>query len=454
MALLRNVFRRLRFWKRTSAEPVVSSEHDFTRTLKRYEYFVYKIQHILLWENPLETILTFVVIYLLFWLLAASEWRFYGILFTVLLISTLYELWTKEIWPEIRAREPPLIQQNMDDISKDDPNYASLIRLSRVLETTQKCAQDYYYWLKNMREKKPGMFCFMMTSVFFVLSFVGRIVPGLVLIYVVIMFGFLAPGLWVHVLSEDCKKLVLTKWNMIQYSICHPSDDLPSEEDYLPDATNEELAILSQFVEAENMNEDVNSRGSSATQLSAASLSLMPSHDDTSIDSLATYSDLDINVENSPKTIQDIEDFTDESSGNEGIDIDFQTGHFNGDESSSEEEKVFTSDLKFSETDSAGNVLSSSSSSTTVLTAVPSVTSVQSVDYDDKRSRDNLSGFIASNLIGLSALGHSYLVNVINRNTSASNASRKKSDAIVKNDSSDSLASDEDFEMISHDDVS
>lgn len=67
MALLKNVFRRLRFWKRTSAEPVVSSEHDFTRTLKRYEYFVYKIQHILLWENPSETLLTIAVVNLLFW---------------------------------------------------------------------------------------------------------------------------------------------------------------------------------------------------------------------------------------------------------------------------------------------------------------------------------------------------------------------------------------------------
>lgn len=178
--------------------------------------------------------------------------------------------------------------------------------------------------------------------------------------------------------------------------------------------------------------------GSSATQLSFAT-SFMPSHDDISVDSLATFSDLDLNLEGTPRTVHDIEDFSDDSDVANDIGIDFQTTHFNGDESSSDEEKLYSEDLKFPDTVDTGtnrNVVLASSS--------------QHVIPDNQQA--SIVNFISSNLIGLtSKIGQTYnLTNVLMRGSGDSS----KTESMVKNNSSDSLGSEDDFEIVSHEDVS
>lgn len=65
---LKNFLNRLKFWKRTRNEPVVQSDEErLANSLRHYESYVFKTQSILMWENPSVSILSVIMVNILFW---------------------------------------------------------------------------------------------------------------------------------------------------------------------------------------------------------------------------------------------------------------------------------------------------------------------------------------------------------------------------------------------------
>ena len=50
-------------------------------------------------------------------------WKFYGILFTLLLIFCTHDVWTEKIWPEIRLPQPDAIPYDQDFASNPRLGY-------------------------------------------------------------------------------------------------------------------------------------------------------------------------------------------------------------------------------------------------------------------------------------------------------------------------------------------
>ena len=63
-------FSRVFRWKNRGNETavhIVTEEEHITRALRRFEPHVIKLQRVLIWENPLHSVLCVLVVNILFW---------------------------------------------------------------------------------------------------------------------------------------------------------------------------------------------------------------------------------------------------------------------------------------------------------------------------------------------------------------------------------------------------
>ncbi|RZF45208.1 hypothetical protein LSTR_LSTR011105 [Laodelphax striatellus] len=354
-------------------------------------------------------------------------------------------MWFKRIWPEIRMKK----NEDSDDQegsrrrssagSGDVEQYPSILLLSDQIQTASKIWTNFCAWLRNLREHNQKKFCSVMAGILFPLFIVGRIMSGMLLMYLIVMSVMIVPGIWIHVLSKETKHWINNHIESLR-SVWNPQGDATNteeEDEYMLEESGENLAVLSQIVDPEDSNDSFYSKGSATSIPFMTGVATMPSHDDISLDSLASYSELDLALENSsPKTVilKDIEDYSDDSSSNDPAIMDFQSGHFNGNESSGdEEENLLAKDLTFTETDCAH------------VSSEPAGISFGSV--------------LTATTSNLGSVGQTLLTNVMHRamgyvDPSKSGPEDQKSSKMAKNDSSNSLSSNDDFELISHDEVS
>ena len=65
-----DLFSRVWHWKFTKNETavlVVTEEEHLTKALGKYESYIIKVQRVLVWENPIISILCILAVNLLFW---------------------------------------------------------------------------------------------------------------------------------------------------------------------------------------------------------------------------------------------------------------------------------------------------------------------------------------------------------------------------------------------------
>ncbi|XP_049777387.1 reticulophagy regulator 3-like [Schistocerca cancellata] len=469
-------FSRMRSWKTgtgTQAEAsvaVVDDDPDLERTLWRFEPYVMKVQSVLIWENPVISVFCVVVVNILFWLVVNFQWRFYGLLFTLALTAILYDVWAQKCWPEISESLSEKTRRTLQ-VPPMQTRALTVPEISHYLSQAQSMLRDYYIWLKNMRDDQPGMFCCLMCASFLVLTVIGRTVPGCVIGYILIMTVMVGPGVCIHVLPPTA----VQKLKNFCVSFKEKGRDTDSEvEDYLPEQTGENLALLQQAgepvedeqqddsvipeefgLELEMSGNDPTAPDSLVTQTSfVTGMNAMPSHEEGSTDGL-DISDFDLSAPPSQhgtndgdlRTKQELEIEHSDTDEDDIGEIHFQSSHFNGD-SSEEEEKDFVQGLSFdaAEADKTAGHPSKATVSGG-LSDILTSTAVQAV---------------ARNIADITAMGQSLISTVIGTGAASvqeasaqtprqqSNVSSVKPSDQCSSSSSDS----DDFEMISQDDLS
>ncbi|XP_054286864.1 reticulophagy regulator 3-like [Macrosteles quadrilineatus] len=315
-------FNRLKFWKRSVNEEhqEFSSEFLLANRLKIYEKYVNQIQRIVMWENPALSIVCILSINLLFWVFASLEWKFYGILSSLLLAMSAHEAWTSQVWPEISVAPSPVSEQE-----RPSSTHPSVVAVSKALTSSCTTCKQCLAWLRNLRARQPGLFCCLSSVVCSALLLLGRTISGLMLVYAVVMSLLLGPGIFHRCVPPHLKLTVSQYITCINQAFVKYSNEA-SDDEYMPVTTSEDLALLTRVSDLQNDTYDsLTNPGSSSDMVSGLEI---PSHEDDSL------CDIDQQFLDQPDNTQQIE---------------FQSGHFNGDSSSDEE--AFTRDLIITEAD-------------------------------------------------------------------------------------------------------
>uniref|UniRef100_A0A1B6DQP4 RETREG1-3/ARL6IP-like N-terminal reticulon-homology domain-containing protein n=1 Tax=Clastoptera arizonana TaxID=38151 RepID=A0A1B6DQP4_9HEMI len=340
----KNVLNRLKFWKRSQNEPIdqmQSEEERIANSLRCYETYVFRAQKILVWENPISSILSVILVNFLFWLLLKLEWRIYGIVCSAVLVLTVQAAWQQHIWPEISVA--PVVKPEGGDLL---PAHPSVLEVSRFVTSLKNHFKNYFNWLKALRSDQPTMFCCLLSILFGSLMLLGEFIPGATLLYVIIMLIMIVPGIVKHCLSAETKEKIYRNWHQTHLILLgFVSGDESDDDEYLPPASSEVMKVLEMASDGTNdmqkSEDSCTTRGSSVERWFG--LTSLPPHDEASLDSLAELSDL-------PSIDPRVDDS--DSASEDAKQIQFKSGHFNGDTSSSDdEEKAFTKDLSFSEID-------------------------------------------------------------------------------------------------------
>lgn len=326
---VRNFFSRLKFWRRNINEELdtqgCNPELQLVQRLKRYEKYVSQLQSIVMWDNPTLSIICIVSVNILFWVFASLEWRFYGIVSSLLLAMSAHDAWTNHVWPEISIT--PLPQPHDAPASKtSDDAHTSVLAVSRAVTSSLAAVKQCIGWLRNLRARQPGLFCCLSSLVCSALLVLGRTVSGLLLVYAVLMSLLLGPGIFHHCVPPHLKLTVSQYVSCVNQAFAKYSVNDASDDEYMPVTTSEDLALLTKVSDLHNDTYDsLTNPGSSSDMVSGLEI---PSHEDDSL------SDVDGQLLDHPDGSQQIE---------------FQSGHFNGDSSSDEE--AFTRDLVITEGD-------------------------------------------------------------------------------------------------------
>ncbi|PNF14416.1 hypothetical protein B7P43_G01722 [Cryptotermes secundus] len=374
-------------------------------------------------------------------------------------------MWIERIWPEISMPVAERSQSTGDWISVH-PSVLSVPEISHYLSEIHMLLKDYYIWMKTLRGEQPGVFCCGMSCCFFGLTLIGRAVPGSVIAYVLVMLFMIGPGICIHLLPPS----VIEKLKGIRTLFRTKGKDTDSEvEEYLPEQTGENLTLLQlagdpvDFDKDEDQEPSLNGTedfaldtetgDSSNTQTSfTTGVSVMPSHDEGSTDGL-DVSEFDLatsaqpplpqppKICESPQHIKQTlgPDFS-ESDEEDIAGIHFQSSHFNGD-SSDEEDKAFTQGLMFSDISHSSQNPSS----------VRKTSESAPADVGEMLT-SSVMHVVSKNISNLGAMGQSLLSTVIG--SGAKQRERRKLEVQQLNEQTSSDDSEEDFEMVSQDDLS
>uniref|UniRef100_A0A1B6EMX1 RETREG1-3/ARL6IP-like N-terminal reticulon-homology domain-containing protein n=1 Tax=Cuerna arida TaxID=1464854 RepID=A0A1B6EMX1_9HEMI len=385
-----NLLNRLKFWKRTiNQDPLDSQltpEHRLTITLKRYEIYLSHLQSIIMWDNPAVSVLCIVLVNILFWIFMSLEWKFYGIISSVLLALSIHDAWTGHVWPEIsvEATPPP-----SPDTSDPTPAHPSVVAVSRLVTNGCTVVRCWAVWMRNLRQQQPGLFCCICSLLCSCLLLLGRSVSGLVLVYLLLMSALLGPALVVKCVPPQMKQTVAQYAACVQQAFAKYSTNDASDDEYLPVTTSEDIALLTRASDMHHDTYDSITNPDTSSDI-VSGLVVMPSHEE---DSLGNLSDLEPGASLLPLDTVD-----DSDSNPDDHQIQFQSGHFNGDSSSDEE--AFSKDLEFTETEERNaavlqglsslisqvvpsNVLSSVSLLKNVMRPQPTTTRQMETDSDN-----------------------------------------------------------------------
>ncbi|XP_068082467.1 reticulophagy regulator 3 [Anabrus simplex] len=413
-------------------------EEHLARALGRFEPFIIKVQKILLWESPMISCMCVIVVNIVFWLAISFQCRFYGVIFTTILFGFVCNMWMQKIWPRISI--PTSGMNEREDSTAQNPRVLSMPEISHYLGYIFSVLKDYYIRLKTLRDTQPGLFCCGMCLCFSVLTLIGRTVPGLVISYCLIMIIMIGPGIWIHLLHPP--SMIQHVWNF--HAVLHPSQDTDSEvEDYLPEQTGENLALLQLAGDAnEEEQNDESLIIAEEFGLESADINTVLAQEEGSTDGL-DISEFDLSAPPSvhstnnhesnynERTRLDPDSSDTDDDGNVGSEeqIRFQSLHFNRD-SSEEEELAFAHGLAFTENSSVPTQ-TVPTATTAGLTEMLTSTAVQAV---------------SKNIANLGAMGQSLLSTVLSGGSHLTIQEPNRDES--------SSGESEDFEMISQEDLS
>ncbi|KAJ8313608.1 hypothetical protein KUTeg_008169 [Tegillarca granosa] len=219
-------------------DDVKSSEETFKSFLSPIEPLVMRIQSLLVWENPKKSAVLFIIVHLIFWFFAV-----FGL--------------------------PPPIPEDPDSWTPVHP------RLLSVPEICQYLAQMWCSFIKYIkswlifRSNHPFLFCLLTSIIFIIFAVIGRYIPDIMLLYIIVISIMLWPSVLYHNLVQKCylkfepifmqldyKLKLKNKWSSKKSKpkaeVSHDDNgdtvETDSEEDFIPSLDPEATAALAKAI--------------------------------------------------------------------------------------------------------------------------------------------------------------------------------------------------------------
>ncbi|XP_057673435.1 reticulophagy regulator 3 [Corythoichthys intestinalis] len=156
-----------------------------------YEPLLTYLQSVLVWERPVQCLLLYVLVNVVFWFFALTSLRPLFLLASGMVVVVCVETWRNKIWPKLRVR-------NRDESESESwglvqPGILSVPELCHHIAEAWVSAVVLASNVMHFKRFNPGKFCILTSCLFFSLAVIGRYVPGLVLSYSAVLATLLAP---------------------------------------------------------------------------------------------------------------------------------------------------------------------------------------------------------------------------------------------------------------------
>ncbi|KAF7661664.1 hypothetical protein LDENG_00256480 [Lucifuga dentata] len=171
-----------------------------------YEPFLTYLQSVLVWERPVQCVLLYTVVNVVFWFFALSSLRLLFLLASGLAVFVCVDTWRNKIWPEIRVKKTE--ESENDSWGLVQPGILSVPELSHHMAEAWVSGAIFTSSVMQYKRLNPGKFCILTCGAFSCLAMVGRYIPGLVLSYSAVLAVLLIPLASYHnVFHHVCVKL-------------------------------------------------------------------------------------------------------------------------------------------------------------------------------------------------------------------------------------------------------
>lgn len=220
-------------------------ESTFASMISKIEQYIIPIQALLIWERPYISAVVLIAVNILYWYIVSLFKRVYSFVAIITLIIFGYKMGISKIWQEIRVPQPD--DEDTESWIPVHPQVLSAPELSHYLDEGLKYIKQWFIWLQDLRSRSHGVFCFIISSVFALLAFIGHVIPGVVITYTLLMTVLLGPGIVLFVLPPtlyDQLKDVIFPAITNQNTSSNQDDDNENDE-FLPNvSTVGEFSIL------------------------------------------------------------------------------------------------------------------------------------------------------------------------------------------------------------------
>ncbi|KAJ8932783.1 hypothetical protein NQ314_014487 [Rhamnusium bicolor] len=289
------------------------NENNREREVSRYEVYFEHVYKVLSWEDNTVTLVVFLVLNFIFWLIVQWQLRFYGIVFFTILLGFLWDSY-------FETKECTVYRGQYSEAVDDVYNYVC----------------EIIFGLKALRKESPLSFCIMMFLIFLFICFIARNVSGYVVLYFTMLAIFYIP-LGFKYLPEE----YLTSFKQMMKSV-GTSEGVLAEEELIPFIFNKDFSRKD--TDLDSLLTDKTAE--SATNSLASGISAMPSYLDVT-ESQDGIEEDDLIPKIVTREVLYTPGELSSDSDSDHREIHFDSSHFNGD-SSSEEENQLIKGLRFS----------------------------------------------------------------------------------------------------------
>lgn len=169
-----------------------------------YERLLTYLQAVLVWEKPVQCVLLYAVVNLVFWFFAWTSLRLLFLVAAGLALVVFVDTWRNKIWPEIRVKN----MEESESWGLVQPGILSVPELCHHVAEAWVSGAVLAASVLQYKRLNPGKFCLLTCSIFSCLAVVGRYIPGVVLSYSAVWTTLLAPLAAYHrVFQHVCVRL-------------------------------------------------------------------------------------------------------------------------------------------------------------------------------------------------------------------------------------------------------
>ncbi|XP_033826929.1 reticulophagy regulator 3 [Periophthalmus magnuspinnatus] len=169
-----------------------------------YERLLTYLQAVLVWEKPVQCVLLYALVNLVFWFFALTSLRLLFLVASGLAVAVFVDTWRTKIWPEIRVKK----MEESESWGLMQPGILSVPELCHHIAEAWVSGAVVTSSMLQYKRHNPGKFCLLTCSIFTCLALIGRCIPGVVLSYSAVWATLLAPLAAYHRLFQHvCVKL-------------------------------------------------------------------------------------------------------------------------------------------------------------------------------------------------------------------------------------------------------